>query len=58
MEEILDELKQDNLYFDSEEQYKKVLKKKKKSKKTKVVEEEEEAPVKVKSKKIKKEWSL
>lgn len=36
MDEILEELKEENLYFDSEDKYKKSLKKQKKSKKKKV----------------------
>ena len=39
MDEILDELKEENLYFDSEEKYKKALKKQKKNKKKQVIEE-------------------
>lgn len=37
MDEILDELKEENLYFDSEDKYKKAMKKQKKNKKKKVV---------------------
>ena len=39
MDEILDELREENLYFDSDEKYKKALKKQKKNKKKRVVEE-------------------
>lgn len=39
MDEILEELKTENLYFDTEDKYKKALKKAKKNKKKKVVED-------------------
>ena len=59
MEEIMGELREEKLYFDSDADFNKAQKKlKKKAKKSKVVEEEEveeEEPVKVaKKKKIKK----
>lgn len=55
MEEIIDELKQDKLYFESEDLYKKAMRKKQKKAKVKKVEvEEEEEEVVEKPKKKKK----
>jgi len=54
MKEVLDELKAENLYFESNEELAASKKKKKKSKKTKVVEPEEEEEEEVKPKKSKK----